>query len=183
MQCIRKQVKVARYGSCSTHLQKLHLVHLSNDHLLIGPTVHPSIINVLLHFRCHRVALTTDVSWMYRAHNHQCDMHQFVWREDPQQPLKDYQMTRLTFGVSASPFIVNIAMRQNALDHQKKYPLAAHTILDSFYVDNSLDGKDSVDEAIKLQAEMQERFEFGGFVLRKWKSSEPAVFTQIPHNW
>ena len=28
---------------------------------------------------------------------------------------------------------------------------------------------------------MQELFELGGFVLRKWKSSEPVVLAQIPH--
>ena len=38
-----------------------------NDHLLIGPTVHAPLIDVLLRFRQHRVALTTDVSRMYRA--------------------------------------------------------------------------------------------------------------------
>ena len=38
-----------------------------NDHVLVGPTVHSSIINVFLRFRHHRVALTTDTSWMYRA--------------------------------------------------------------------------------------------------------------------
>ena len=38
-----------------------------NDLLLIGPTVHPPLIDVLLHFRLHRVALTTDVSKRYRA--------------------------------------------------------------------------------------------------------------------
>ena len=36
-----------------------------NDTLLVGPTVHPSLIDVLLRFRLHRVALTTDVSKMY----------------------------------------------------------------------------------------------------------------------
>ena len=28
---------------------------------------------------------------------------------------------------------------------------------------------------------MQELFELGGFVLRKWRSSEPTVLAQIPH--
>ena len=76
-----------------------------------------------------------------------------------------------------------MAMRQNALDHQKKYPLAAQAIMDSFYVDNGSDGEDSIDEAtcIKLQAEMKELFELGGFVHWKWKSSGPAIVAQIPH--
>ena len=36
-----------------------------NDMLLVGPTVHPSLIDVLICFRLHRVALTADVSRMY----------------------------------------------------------------------------------------------------------------------
>ena len=53
--------------------------------------------------------------------------------------------------------------------------------MDDFYVDDGLDGADSIAEAIKLKAEMQELFEHGGFVLRKWKSSELVVLAQIPH--
>ena len=38
-----------------------------NDCLLVRPTVHPPLIDVLLQFRKQCVALTTDVSKMYRA--------------------------------------------------------------------------------------------------------------------
>ena len=77
-----------------------------NNLLLVGPTVHPSIIDVLLRFQRHWVVMTTDASWMYRVvlPKHQSDLDRFVWREDPQQLLKDYRMMRLTFGVSASLF-------------------------------------------------------------------------------
>ena len=40
---------------------------LLNDHLLVGPTLHASLIDVLLQFRQHGVAFTMDVSRMYRA--------------------------------------------------------------------------------------------------------------------
>ena len=43
------------------------------------------------------------------------------------------------FGLSASPFATIMAMRQNAMDHQK-YPLAAQVVMDDFYVDDGLDG-------------------------------------------
>ena len=52
--------------------------------------------------------------------------------------------------------------------------------MNDFYVDDGLDGANSIDKAIKLRSEMQELFERRGFVLRKWKSSEPAVLAQIP---
>ena len=38
-----------------------------NDILLVGPTVHPSLVDVLIRFRFHRIALIADVSGMYRA--------------------------------------------------------------------------------------------------------------------
>ena len=37
-----------------------------NDQYLVGPTVHPPLIDVLIRFRRHKVAMTTDVSKMYR---------------------------------------------------------------------------------------------------------------------
>ena len=87
---------------------------------------------------------------------HRLDLYRLVWREDSQQSLKDYRITKLTFGVSASPFATIMAMKQNALDHQRMYPLATQDVIDSFYVDNGLDGADNIDKAIKLWAEMQD---------------------------
>ena len=154
-----------------------------NDQLMVGPTLHPQLIDVLLRFRSHKVALTADVSRMYRAvllHKDQRDLHRFVWRGDPQQSLQDYRMTRLTFGVCASSFAANMAMRQNAIDHAESHPRATQVVLDSFYVDDGLMGADSVQEAIELRNEIQELFDQGGFNLRKWKSSEQRVLDQIP---
>ena len=76
-----------------------------NDLLFVGPMAHPPLIDVLLCFRLHRVALTTDVSKMYHAIEltpEDRDLHRFVWRQSPDQSLKDFRMTRVTFGVSAS---------------------------------------------------------------------------------
>ena len=102
--------------------------------------------------------MTTDVGKMYRAvllTEDQRDLHWFLWREDRTQPICDYQMTRLTFGVCASSFAANVALKQNALDYQQKYPQAANATLEAFYVDDGLVEADSVDRAIHLQEELQ----------------------------
>ena len=153
-----------------------------NDTLLVGPTVHSSLVDVLLRFRLHRVALIADVSRMYRAialTPSDRDLHRFVWRDSPNVPLKDFRMTRVTFGVSASSFIANMSVRRNALDHALAYPLAAKAVEESFYVDDGLTGADSIEGAIELHAQLQTLFDKGGFLLRKWNSSEPAVLQQI----
>jgi hypothetical protein len=81
-----------------------------NDTLLVGPTIHPPLIDVLLLFRSYLGTLTADVSKMYRAvklTESDRDLHSFVWRSDSNALLKDYCMTRVTFGVLASSFAVN----------------------------------------------------------------------------
>ena len=112
--------------------------------------------------------MTTDVEKMYRAvllPEDQRDLHRFLWREDPTQPIRDYRMTRLTFGVCASSFAANMALRQNALDYQHEYPQAAKAALDDFYIDDGLSGEDTVDKAIHLQKDMQSLFALGCFRL------------------
>ena len=141
-----------------------------NDTLLVGPTVHPSLIDVLLRFRFHRVALTADISKMYRAIElipADRDLHRFVWRKSPREPIRDYHMTRVTFGVSASSFAANMAVKQNAIDHAMEFPQAAKIVDKSFYVDDCLTGADSIPEAIKLQTDLCSLFSKGEFLLRK----------------
>ena len=99
-----------------------------NDKLLVGPTVHPPLIDVLLQFRRHRVALATNISRMYRAvliPPNQRDMYRFVWRNNTDHPLRNFRMTRLRFGVSASSFAANMAVKQNTIDFANNYPLVA----------------------------------------------------------
>ena len=79
--------------------------------LMVGPTVHPPLIDVLIRFRSHRIGMTADVSRMYRAillTEPDKDLHGFVWRDNPREQLRDYRMTRIMFGVSASSFIANV---------------------------------------------------------------------------
>ena len=125
-----------------------------NETFLVAPTIHPPLLDVLLCFRAHQVALTTDVSKMYRAVkliDSDKDLHRFVWRSCPDDPLIDYHMTRVTFGVSASSFAANMAVRQNAEDFADEFSLAAKAVCESFYVDDGLTDSDSVADAIKLQ--------------------------------
>ena len=154
-----------------------------NDLLLVGPTVHPSIMDVLLQFRFHHVALITDVSRMYRVielSESDRDLHRFVWRKSPKEPLKDYRMTRVTFGISASAFAANMSIKQNAVDFAHQYPLAVKAVNESFYVDDGLTGADTIEKAIELQKQLQDLFTKGQFTLRKWNSSNPVVLQHIP---
>ena len=71
-----------------------------NETLLVGPTVHSSLVNVLLCFWFHRVAFIADMSSIYLAialAEDDKDLHRFVWRNSPEDTLKDYRMTRVRY--------------------------------------------------------------------------------------
>ena len=124
---------------------------------MVGPMVHSSLTDVLIHFRLHRVALTTDMSRMYRAvllDEADKDLHRFVWRRSSTEPLKDYRMTRVTFGVVASSYAANMAIKHNTINLAQEFPADVKAIHQSFYVDDGLTGADSVDETIELQKEL-----------------------------
>ena len=95
------------------------------------------------------------------------DLHRFVWRSNPSAPLKDYRMTRVTFGVSASSFAANMAVKQNAVEHAQEFPLAADVVQKCSYVDDCLMGADDPNSAMTLQRQLSNLFSCGGFTLRK----------------
>ena len=88
-------------------------------------------------------------------------------------------MTRVTFGVSASSFLANMCVKQNASDLAHEFPLAVEAVEKSFYVDDGLTGADDIQMAIKLQKELHNLFDCGGFLLHKWNSNEPSVLQHI----
>ena len=47
-------------------------------------------------------------------------------------------------------------------------------------MDDGLTSADSLEEATELQEQLQGLFAQGGFLLRKWKSSEPSVLRNLP---
>ena len=153
-----------------------------NDSLLVGPTVHSPLIDVLMFFRSWRIGLVADVSKMYRGIMlvaKDKDLHRYLWRKDNSEPLRDYRMKRVTFGVSSSSFVANMCLKQNAKDFQKEFPLGVMAVERSFYVDDGLTGADDIKTAVRTQKELQELFKKGGFTLHKWNSNDPKVFKHI----
>lgn len=84
-------------------------------------------------------------------------------------------MTRVTFGVSASSFMANMCVKQNAIELRSQY--AAKQVETSFYVDDYLGGADSPQE------EMCALLQRGGFLLRKWSGSDKSLLERIPSEW
>ena len=72
--------------------------HSFNETLMTGPTLYRPLTDILMRFRTFPVAISGDVSKMYRAielspEDH--DYHRFVWRADKSSPVQDFRMKRV----------------------------------------------------------------------------------------
>ena len=144
-----------------------------NQQLLPGPSLHPVLTSVINRFRCHFIAMTSDVSEMFREillHPDEKDYHRYLVRNS-QGNIQDWHMLHLTFGVASSPFLAKRVLRQLAEDYKEDYPTASSIILLSFYVDDCLTGADTVQEAEDIRSQLCSLLQRAGVILRKWRTN------------
>ena len=91
-------------------------------------------------------------------------------------------MTRLTFGVTSSPFIEAQTLRCIATDNAKLYPQAAEIVLKNFDVDDCLTGAESIEETSELLEQLNVLLEKGNMQLRKWRLSSASVINRFPED-
>ena len=126
--------------------------------------------------------MSADISKMFREvslHPDDRDLHRYVTK-DSNGMIKEHRMTRLTFGVSASPFLATQVLRKLSKDYQVEYPEASELVLTSFYVDDCLTGADTVQEAVSIWQSLNEMLSKGSMNLRKWRSNSPDLKSTIP---
>ena len=154
-----------------------------NDLLAVGPTLQPTLVNILLKFRSYSTAISGDISKMYREillSPEDRPYHRFLWRKELTEPWQDWEMQRVTFGVTSSPYLAIKTLIQTALDHGKAYPLAQEHLLGSFYVDDFFGGANTEQEAVVLRQQLNQILSQGGFTIKKWRSSSQKVLKTIP---
>ena len=154
-----------------------------NSALQVGPQLQPTLGTIIMKFRTYPVALSADISKMYRAIElspKDRDLHRFLWRPTPDVPVQIYRMRRVTFGISASPYLAIRTLQKTAEDHGQAHPEVQSHITDSFYVDDFLGGSSTPSEATTLLHDMREVLLKGNFNLCKWRSSSPAVLKKLP---
>ena len=183
---------VVKHSSTSTKLRVVFYESAAtstgvslNQLLQIGPTLHPTLATILIKFRSYPVALTADVAKMYREVElapEDRDLHRFIWKPTPEEPIQDYWMTRVTFGVSASPYLAIRTLQQTARDHGTEHPVATSHVMKSFYVDDLLAGAETEEKAVDLFFTLRSILQRGGFNLCKWRSSSLDVLQHIPQD-
>ena len=74
---------------------------------MIGPAVQQDLFSILIRFRLHKVALSGDIAKMYRQialDPAAEDFHRLLWRDSNEDFIKQFRMTRVTYGIASSAF-------------------------------------------------------------------------------
>ncbi|XP_033218177.1 uncharacterized protein LOC117173645 [Belonocnema kinseyi] len=149
-----------------------------NDVLMVGPTIQDNLFTLLVGFRSHPFVLAADIEKMYlqtTVHPDDRKYQRILWREDPSDQIKTYELNTATFGTSAAPFLVIRSLHQLADDEAITFPKASKVLKNDFYVDDMLTGASTIKEAEQLRNELIEITRKGGLSLRKWASNDSSL--------
>lgn len=166
--------------NCSFKHQGLSL----NNQLLPGPALGPSLLGVLLRFRQHHVAVSADIKGMFhqvRLLPKDRPFLRFIWRDlQSENPPDVYEWQVLPFGTTSSPCCAIFALQHHARNFEAEYPGLQEIVHQSFYVDNCLASFPTVAAAKQTVDRLRSMLAEGGFDLRQWASSHPAVVAHLP---
>ena len=156
-----------------------------NDCLYSGPSLNEQVMDLLMRFHCHHVALVSDVEkafLMVSVEEKDRDCLRFLWIDDvnsDQPSLEVLRFTRVVFGVMASPFLLGGTMLHHLMKYNNEDPEFVRLMLESLYVDD-VDGEGhDVNEAFELYVKSKLRFEKGGLRLSKWGSNLEELMRMI----
>lgn len=153
-----------------------------NTLILPGPDLLQSLLGILMRFREGQVALNGDIKEMFpqiKVREDDRDCQRYIWFS-PEGRLKEFRMTSLIFGASASPFTAIYVKNRNARDFQDQYPEATRAIIQDHYMDDFLGSVDCAEEAARLAADVLHVHAQCGFEMRSWVSNAPESLKYIP---
>lgn len=142
-----------------------------NDVIHQGPKMQRELFDVLLRLRRKPVALDCDIAETYLRIGlapEDRPYHRVLWRGlDQTKAPEEYKFNRVVFGVNSSPFQSQFVIQEHAKSHEDEFPMAAETILESTYMDDSMDSTQDEQEGIEIYRQLSELWRKAGMHARK----------------
>ncbi|KHJ40363.1 Tas retrotransposon peptidase A16 [Trichuris suis] len=133
---------------------------------------------VLMKFSEEEVAFAADIEAMFsriRLRPEDARYHRFLWKEDKTERTKVFQMNRVTFGDTCSPFLAISTIMRTAREFGQGKEEAVRAIKNNLYMDDYLDSAGTISEAIVRAREVRDILGKGDFHLTKWISNRAEV--------
>ena len=150
-----------------------------NDMLLPGPNLLPELFGILIRFRRFPITLTADIEKAFlqiKINDDDRDALRFFWDGDDianenQGNVSEYRWTRLPFGLTCSPFLLNVVVKRILKESQSLYPETVEKISENIYVDDLVISVPDEQSALDIKKNSTEIFKSCSMNLRKWNSN------------
>ena len=159
-----------------------------NECLHAGPPLAQGIFDIILRFRSHRVAIDGDIEkafLMVHMTEEDRDVLRFLWIDDidkAEPQVITLRFTRVVFGVSSSPFLLNATIKHHIEQYEQCDPAFTQKFLESIYVDDLTSGDSDLDRTFEFYVKSKLRLMDAGFNLRKFVTNSPELRTRIENN-
>ena len=145
-----------------------------NDCLEIGPPFLNNLCAILLQFRNHHYALSTNIEKVFlhiQLHTNDQNFTRFLWPTQPEKPDSKLQVDHFSFvpfGSCSSPFMLAAILN---LHLSKTSSPVANDMKQNIYVDNILSGCNTEVELKQYYTEAREIMGKAKFNHRSWSSN------------
>ncbi|XP_058788565.1 uncharacterized protein LOC131662720 [Phymastichus coffea] len=153
-----------------------------NDALHAGPKLQGHVATMLTRWRLHRYAFCVDIQMMFhqiRVRPKDVHLQRVLWSQDADSPVHHYALQTVTYGEACAPYLALQTIRQLCADEGARFPLAREAAENDLYMDNFLSGGHSLETTRRLRDQLIALHTAGGFHLRKWVASDPALLEDI----
>lgn len=145
-----------------------------NECLYPGPALQNKLWDVLVRQRFYPVAIFGDIQKAFlqiRIKEQERDALRFHWRINEHSDIETYRFTRALFGLTCLPFLLGGVIEQHLQSWESEMPEIVAILRKSLYVDDLLNGGQTVDQARERKNTATEIFSDAKFVLHKWNSN------------
>lgn len=154
-----------------------------NDFLLTGPDLLQSLPGVMMRFRRHNIAVSSDIAEMFmqvKVRREDRDALRYLWRGNRREGApEEYRMTSIIFGAASSPCMAIFAKNWNARRYAAEYPEAVEAIVENHYMDDYLDSYRTLEEATRIATAVRDIHRKARFELGKWVSNSTELIENI----
>ena len=154
-----------------------------NDVLYAGPCLLPKLSEILLRFRCGKIALVSDIKQAFpqiEVNQSHRDFLRFLWYNSitaDNPSIVAFHFTRMLFGLNSSPFILEGTLQM----HMSKYGFTYHDIdlvqkfIRDLYMDDTTNTFKDIDTALMFYNKIKMYLSEGGFESRKWETNDNTI--------
>jgi len=156
-----------------------------NDCLHTGPKFNQKVLDILLRFRVYGVAWVVDIEkafLMISVSPEDRDVLRFLWVDNPLSAnphIVVYKFTRVVFGVSSSPYLLNSTIQHHLEKYSSSHPELVAKLLESFYVDDLVCGGNNDDDAYEHYSFAKDILSQASFNLRKFVTSSRTLRERV----